>query len=64
MLKRRVNENPSPVHTKRVFLQRADGFAADHDTLMRVAELLREHVPSVICCAYRRQSSSLNALGD
>ncbi len=32
---------------RRIFLQGADGFAADYDTLMRVAELLREHVPSV-----------------
>ncbi len=32
---------------KRIFLQGADGFAADYGTLMRVAELLREHVPSV-----------------
>ena len=32
---------------KRIFLQGADGFAADYDTLMRVAELLHEHVPSV-----------------
>ena len=32
---------------KRVFLQGADGFAADYDTLVRVADLLHEHVPSV-----------------
>ena len=32
---------------KRIFLQGADGFAADYDVLMRTAELLREHVPSV-----------------
>lgn len=32
---------------ERIFLQDADDFAADYDTLMRVAGLLREHVPSV-----------------
>ena len=32
---------------QRIFLQGADGFAADYDTLMRTAELLHEHVPSV-----------------
>ena len=32
---------------KRIFLQGVDGFAADYDVLMRTAELLREHVPSV-----------------
>lgn len=34
-------------HPKRIFLQGADGFAADYDTLMRTAELIHEHVPSV-----------------
>ena len=43
-----IKEMPAWFGTpKRVFLQGADGFAADYDTLMRVAELLREHVPSV-----------------
>lgn len=32
---------------KRIFLQGADGFAADYDTLMKVAELLHQYVPSV-----------------
>lgn len=32
---------------KRIFLQGADGFAADYDMLMRTAELLRKYVPSV-----------------
>jgi len=32
---------------KRIFLQGADGFASDYDVLMRTAELLHEHVPSV-----------------
>ena len=32
---------------KRIFLQGADGFAADYDGLMKTAELLHEHVPSV-----------------
>lgn len=43
-----IKEMPAWFGTpKRVFLQGADGFAADYDTLMRVAELLCEHVPSV-----------------
>ena len=32
---------------KRIFLQGADGFAADYDTLMKTAELLHKYVPSV-----------------
>ena len=32
---------------KRIFLQGADGFAADCDVLMKTAELLRKYVPSV-----------------
>jgi len=32
---------------KRIFLQGADGYSADYDTLMKTAELLHEHVPSV-----------------
>ena len=32
---------------KRIFLQGADGFAADYDVLMKTAELLRKYVPSV-----------------
>ncbi len=32
---------------ERIFLQSADGFAADYATLMRVAELLHQYVPSV-----------------
>jgi len=32
---------------KRIFLQGADGFSADYDTLMQTAELLHKHVPSV-----------------
>ncbi len=32
---------------KRIFLQGADGFAADYDVLMKTAELLHRHVPSV-----------------
>ena len=32
---------------KRIFLQGADGSAADYDVLMKTAELLRKYVPSV-----------------
>lgn len=32
---------------KRIFLQGADGFAADYDVLMKTAELLKKYVPSV-----------------
>lgn len=32
---------------ERIFLQGADAFSASYDVLMRVAELLHEHVPSV-----------------
>jgi len=32
---------------KRIFLQGADGYSADYDTLMKTAELLRKYVPSV-----------------
>lgn len=32
---------------KRIFLQGADGFAADYDVLMKTVELLRKYVPSV-----------------
>ena len=32
---------------KRIFLQGADGFAADYDVLMKTAELLHQYVPSV-----------------
>ncbi len=32
---------------KRIFLQGADGFAADYDVLMKTAELLHKYVPSV-----------------
>lgn len=32
---------------RRIFLQGADGFAADYDTLMKTAELIHRHVPSV-----------------
>ena len=32
---------------KRIFLQGADGYAADYDVLMKTAELLHEYVPSV-----------------
>ncbi|EJP75899.1 radical SAM protein [Campylobacter sp. FOBRC14] len=32
---------------KRIFLQGADGFSADYDTLMKTAELLKKYVPSV-----------------
>ena len=32
---------------KRIFLQGADGFAADYDMLMKTAELLHKYVPSV-----------------
>lgn len=32
---------------KRIFLQDADGYAADYDVLMKTAELLRKYVPSV-----------------
>lgn len=32
---------------KRIFLQGADGYAADYDVLMRTAELLHKYVPSV-----------------
>lgn len=32
---------------KRIFLQGADGFAADYDVLMKTAGLLRKYVPSV-----------------
>lgn len=32
---------------KRIFLQEADGFAADYDVLMKTAELLHKYVPSV-----------------
>ena len=32
---------------KRIFLQGADGFAADYDVLMKTAELFRKYVPSV-----------------
>ncbi len=32
---------------ERVFLQSADAFAADYGTLMKTAELIRRHVPSV-----------------
>ena len=32
---------------KRIFLQGADGFAADYDVLMKTTELLRKYVPSV-----------------
>ena len=32
---------------ERIFLQSADGFAADYDTLMRTAELIHQYVPSV-----------------
>ena len=32
---------------KRIFLQGADGFAADYDTLMKTAELIHKYVPSV-----------------
>lgn len=34
-------------HPKRIFLQGADGFSADYDTLMKTAELLHKYVPSV-----------------
>ena len=32
---------------RRIFLQGADGFAASYETLMKTAELLKKHVPSV-----------------
>ena len=32
---------------QRIFLQGADGFAADYDTLMKTAELIHRYVPSV-----------------
>lgn len=32
---------------KRIFLQGADGFAADYDVLMKTAELVKKYVPSV-----------------
>ena len=32
---------------RRIFLQGADGFAADYDVLMKTAELLHQYVPSV-----------------
>ena len=32
---------------ERIFLQGADGFAADYDTLMKTAELIHKYVPSV-----------------
>ena len=32
---------------KRIFLQGADGFAADYDVLMKTAELIHKYVPSV-----------------
>lgn len=32
---------------ERIFLQAADGFAADYDTLMKTAELVHRYVPSV-----------------
>lgn len=32
---------------KRIFLQGADGYSADYDTLMKTAELLHKYVPSV-----------------
>ena len=32
---------------KRIFLQGADGFAADYDVLMKTAEMLHKYVPSV-----------------
>ena len=32
---------------KRIFLQGADGFAADYDVLMKTAELLHKYVPSI-----------------
>ena len=32
---------------KRIFLQGADGYAADYDVLMKTAELLHKHFPSV-----------------
>lgn len=32
---------------KRIFLQGADGYAADYDVLMKTAELLHKYVPSV-----------------
>ena len=31
---------------KRIFLQGADGFAADYDALMKTAELLHQYVPA------------------
>ncbi len=33
---------------ERIFLQGADGFAADYDVLMKTAELIHKYVPSVI----------------
>ena len=32
---------------KRIFLQGADGYAADYDVLMKTAELLHKYVPSI-----------------
>jgi len=32
---------------KRIFLQGADDYAADYDTLIKIAELLKKYVPSV-----------------
>lgn len=34
-------------HPERIFLQGADGFAADYDILMKTAELIHKYVPSV-----------------
>ena len=43
-----IREIPRTFGTpKRIFLQGADGFAADYDILMKTAELLHKYVPSV-----------------
>lgn len=34
-------------HPKRIFLQSADAFSTDYDTLMKTAELIHQYVPSV-----------------
>ncbi len=43
-----IKEIPKVFGTpKRIFLQGADGYAADYDVLMKTAELLHKYVPSV-----------------
>ena len=50
---------------KRIFLQGADGFAADYDVLMKTAELLKKYVPSVESIGgYARVDNFYNKTGE